>query len=215
MQKIIDELYITTCGRIFNKKSPYRTIKSFEVIPTLSCTFYRFIKRNNLKKEDFIITDSGLRNNSNSKLYFYKYKINTPLYYELHGIVDDDGYKILKFNKKFYKWHRIVCYKFKPIDNYQQLQVNHINGNKMLNSINNLEWCTCKENIHHAINNNLRGIMKQYEHITLDDILNKNCKIEKYIIKKILKKNNCLFKDYIFIKTDIINNKEVGYLKKK
>ena len=77
------------------------------------------------------------------------------------------------------------------------------------------EWCTCKENIHHAINNNLRGIMKQYEHITLDDILNKNCKIEKYIIKKILKKNNCLFKDYIFIKTDIINNKEVGYLKKK
>ena len=52
--------------------------------------------------------------------------------------------------------HRFVMYYFQPIDNMENLQVNHKDGNKQNNNINNLEWCTCSENLLHAFLNNLK-----------------------------------------------------------
>ena len=52
--------------------------------------------------------------------------------------------------------HRLVAIVFIP--NKLNLPcVNHIDGNKQNNHINNLEWCTHKENINHAIRTNLRN----------------------------------------------------------
>ena len=52
-------------------------------------------------------------------------------------------------NKKLFLIHRLVLENFIP--NVNNLpQVNHIDGNKQNNNLNNLEWCTRSENIKHS-----------------------------------------------------------------
>lgn len=56
-----------------------------------------------------------------------------------------------------YKAHRLVALLFIPnIDNLPC--VNHKDGNKLNNKIENLEWCTIKYNNKHARDNNLNNI---------------------------------------------------------
>lgn len=62
--------------------------------------------------------------------------------------------------QKSYFRHRLVLYCFNPIDNYKELQVNHIDGNKENNKLENLEWCTSQENRIHAVEIGLAAKLK-------------------------------------------------------
>lgn len=70
-----------------------------------------------------------------------------------------------------YSVHRLVLENFKPVQGMDKLQVNHKDGNKLNNSLNNLEWTTCKENINHTIENNLRATINGSAKLTPEQVI--------------------------------------------
>lgn len=60
-----------------------------------------------------------------------------------------------------YAIHRMLMMAFRPVENMENLQVNHKDGNKQNNSFDNLEWVTVKENINHAWKNGLSHARKK------------------------------------------------------
>lgn len=95
----------------------------------------------------------SLNNRSNHK----KEKILKP-------IKDKDGYLricLCKNNKKKIKAiHRLVAEAFISNPNNKPV-INHKDGIKYNNNVNNLEWCTISENSKHAYDNRLRIISER------------------------------------------------------
>ena len=87
---------------------------------------------------------------------FHNSKINNG--FVLKPSKSKKGYLIVYLSKnsimKSIKIHRLVAIAF--IENKSNKpQVNHINGNKTDNNVNNLEWVTNSENMLHAYSNGL------------------------------------------------------------
>ena len=74
--------------------------------------------------------------------------------------INQKGYERITIRKKSYQIHRLVAENFIPNQNNLQ-QVNHKDGNKLNNCVDNLEWCNNSYNQIHAWNNNLQPRLRK------------------------------------------------------
>ena len=75
----------------------------------------------------------------------------------LKPIISNNYYRITLSKNgitKMYTLHRIIAITFIPNPEHKT-QINHKDGNKLNNNVNNLEWCTISENMIHAYKHNL------------------------------------------------------------
>lgn len=81
------------------------------------------------------------------------------------GFIGSHGYLEIGYNGKKYLIHRLVAETYFGLSD---LQVNHIDGNKLNNNLKNLEYVTRKENIRHSYS------------IGLSKNINDNCNLTTY-----------------------------------
>jgi hypothetical protein len=77
---------------------------------------------------------------------------------EIKGKINNSGYREILINhkgiRKYFLVHRLIAINFIP-NKFNKRTINHIDGNKLNNSVDNLEWNTDSENQNHAIKKNL------------------------------------------------------------
>ncbi|MFA6069813.1 MAG: NUMOD4 domain-containing protein, partial [Janthinobacterium sp.] len=89
---------------------------------------------------------------SNGRILIKKERIMT-------NSVNFFGYETVYLNKKRYPVHRLVAIHFLVNENSFP-EVNHIDGNKKNNNVENLEWCNRSFNLKHAYKTGLKVGMK-------------------------------------------------------
>lgn len=104
---------------------------------------------NNISTWYYITKDGKCYNSKTGK--YLKGQENCKNHYLSYNITLPDGSK-----KRCYA-HRLVAaaYLEKPL-NKNKNQINHIDGDKLNNFFENLEWVSAKENTEHALNNDLK-----------------------------------------------------------
>lgn len=115
-----------------------------------------------------------IKNYNNYYIYDNGDVLNTATNKILKGSISEHGYKYYRLSKDnikqaFYA-HRLVAEYF--LDNPFNLPVvNHKDGNKLNNNVNNLEWVSQSENVTHAHTNGLIKTRRESEFFT-ENLLN-------------------------------------------
>lgn len=114
-----------------------------------------------------------------------------------------------------YKAHRLVCLCFVPNPNNYPC-INHIDGNKLNNNVDNLEWCTYYHNNKHARDTKLNNISKSNSNRWKDKEF--RGRVSKSISNGILKSGcfkgdkNPRFRYKIYANNKLITRKELKEL---
>lgn len=145
----------------------WKQIKGYEEL-------YEVSNLGNVRSKDKTIIQDA-KNNSKST-HLYKGKTLKPM-------LQNNGYYTvtLCYNQKYkiVGVHRLVAQAFIPNPDNKP-QVNHIDGNKMNNCVDNLEYCTAKENMQHAFKNNLINLntekRKEAVKLAISKAIKSNCK---------------------------------------
>lgn len=83
----------------------------------------------------------------------------------LGGTVNNNGYQMVHLRQRIDKYcsvHRLVMKAFCPCENQDDLEINHIDGNKLNNTLSNLEWVNRIENMRSYRSNSI-GKCYQYD----------------------------------------------------
>lgn len=134
------------------------------------------MKSNILGYENYYVSKDGIVINIKTKRKL-KYQIDKNGYYRV------SLYNKNKQTKQFV--HRLVAMAY--LQNIEKLpQVNHKDGNKQNNNINNLEWCSAKQNVNHAFRT---GLKKGVGACHIGE-LNTRSKLTRFDVLEIRKKKN-------------------------
>lgn len=92
--------------------------------------------------EKYQVSDKGRIKNAQTGLLLKPQK-------NIYGYMSILLYKNIKFQKTkpcSFRIHRLVLQTFKPVENMEKLEVNHIDCDRSNNLLSNLEWVTTSEN---------------------------------------------------------------------
>jgi hypothetical protein len=155
--------YLTSLGVLASTRKPKRIL--IFMIQDLPKEQWASVK-NIFLKDLYMVSNKGRIKSINNKNK--KEKL-------INGIISEFGYRSVhlrnakeKISKNYFV-HRLVCETF--LENvFNKPQVNHIDGNKLNNNLENLEWVTAKENTQHAYNTGLakgrKGIDSNFSKIS-------------------------------------------------
>ena len=111
----------------------------------------------------------------NGHKYVKREKILAPYKQQTNPNYSRSVVKLKKNGKgKEFKVHRLVAKAFIPNPKNYKV-INHKDGNPLNNKVNNLEWCTQKMNIKHALENELKvNRINTIDRETMVELLNNN-----------------------------------------
>jgi hypothetical protein len=109
---------------------------------------------NNISTSYFITKDGKCYNSNTGK--YLKGQKNYKNGYISYNLTMPNGKKTRQYA------HRLVAIAYLKKEDERKNQVNHIDGNKENNCVDNLEWVDCKENMRHAWENHLYPSLHVY-----------------------------------------------------
>jgi len=98
----------------------------------------------------------------------------------IKGFTNSNGYRLVFVSNlgKSYRLHRLMAETYLPDCEFYGLDVNHKDGDKLNNHIDNLEWCTRSHNIRHAHDTGLNNCHGENHHSSVytEEFIHEICK---------------------------------------